>query len=171
MSTSHCKQWYVLTSKPRKDEEAETQLQNQGYTTYRPLAKRLRKQRNKMVIKVESLFPGYLFIELDTVNDNWGPIRSTRGVNNFVRFGQEPASVHTSLIQSLQSQEDTLGEHAIDLDRFHKGDDVIITDGPFKGLTAVFSNYDGEQRAMVLISLLQQKVTSLPINPAALQAA
>lgn len=171
MNNSHGKQWYVLTSKPRKDEEAEAQLQNQGYTVYRPLAKRLRKQRNKMVTKVESLFPRYLFIELDQVNDNWGPIRSTRGVQSFVRFGQEPTAIPTSLIQSLREQEDTLGEQAINLDRFQKGDEVIITEGPFQGLTAVFSNYDGEQRAMVLISLLQQKTTSLPINPASLHAA
>ena len=32
----------------------------------------------------EPLFPGYLFIRLDSTHDNWYPIRSTRGVNRVV---------------------------------------------------------------------------------------
>lgn len=35
---------------------------------------------------VESLFPGYLFIAL-AENANWAPLRSTRGVNRLVAFG------------------------------------------------------------------------------------
>lgn len=38
---------------------------------------------------MESLFPGYLFIQLDQLNDNWHPIRSTRGVNQLVTFGKQ----------------------------------------------------------------------------------
>lgn len=171
MKTCKSKQWYVVTSKPRKDAEAETQLTNQGYTVYRPLAKRLRKQRNKMVTSVESLFPCYLFIELDQVNDNWGPIRSTRGVNNIVRFGNEPAAVPHELIQQLRIQEDNLSERAIDLDRFHTGDEVLIHEGPFKGLTGIFAHYDGEQRSMILLTLLQQKPTKLAIDTVHIKAA
>ena len=43
-----------------------------------------------------------------------------------------------------------------------KGDTVIIVEGPFKGLQAVYSETDGQQRSIVLISLLhQQTPTSL----------
>jgi transcriptional antiterminator RfaH len=43
-----------------------------------------------------------------------------------------------------------------------KGDVVIIIEGPFKGLQAVYSQTDGQQRSIVLISLLhQQAPTSL----------
>ncbi len=163
--------WYLLTSKPHKDAEAELQLRNQEYEVYRPLAKRLRKQRGKMVTKVESLFPRYMFIYLDKgIEDNWSPIRSTRGVQGFVRFGAEVALVPDDLIAMLKEREEALGERAIDLDRFHEGDPVIINDGPFKGLSAVFAKYDGEERAIVLLEILH-KLTKLTIEPAKVDAA
>jgi transcriptional antiterminator RfaH len=37
--------------------------------------------------KIVVLFPGYLFIQLDEKLENWSPIRSTKGVQNFVKFG------------------------------------------------------------------------------------
>ena len=171
MHSNTQKNWFLLTSKPQKDELAELHLRNQGYEVYRPLAQRLRQRRGKMVTSIESLFPRYLFIHLDGgVQDNWAPIRSTKGVNGFVRFGPEAARVPEQLIIALKAQENTLGERAIDLDRFHQGDKVIITDGPFHGYEAVFQKYDGEERSFVLLEILK-KMTQLPISPAALQAA
>lgn len=167
--------WFLLQSKPHKDELAEAHLRNQDYEVYRPLAKRLRKQRGKMVKVTESLFPRYMFIYLDQgIEDNWGPIRSTTGVGSIVRFGKEclPPPVPTSLILSLQANEDALGDRAIDLDRFHKGDKVIITEGPFKGLQAVFQQYDGDNRVYILMHLLNTKRPSkMAISPAHLLAA
>ncbi|HPY39465.1 MAG TPA: transcription/translation regulatory transformer protein RfaH [Thiolinea sp.] len=164
------RQWYLLTSKPFKDELAEIELNNQGYEVYRPLAQRLRKQRGKLVKKTESLFPRYLFIALSEFTDNWAPIRSTKGVSQFVRFGMQPAIVPTDLILNLKQQELYLGERAIDLDRFHKGDVVTLTEGPFRGLNGVFMSYDGEERAIILLEILH-KQTKLAISPAKLLAA
>lgn len=164
------RQWYCLTSKPFKDELAEIELEKQGYEVYRPLAQRLRKQRGRLVKKTESLFPRYLFIALNELTDNWSPIRSTRGVNQFVRFGTHPAIVPTDLILNLKHQELALGERAIDLDRFHKGDSVTLTEGPFRGLNGIFMSYDGEERAIILLEILH-KQTKLAISPAKLLAA
>ncbi|MBU0656887.1 MAG: transcription/translation regulatory transformer protein RfaH [Gammaproteobacteria bacterium] len=167
--------WYLLTSKPHKDELAETNLDRQGYEVYRPLAKRLHRCRGKMVTRTESLFPRYMFISLDNgVEDNWSPIRSTLGVASFVRFGtlNLPTAVPNSLIEALKAQEDVLGERAIDLDRFHKGEEVIITEGPFRGLKAMFQHYDGENRAIILLQILQaQRPSKLSISPAHLLVA
>ena len=170
MSASAQKNWYLLSSKPHKDEVAEHQLINQNYEVYRPLAQRLRKRRGKMVKVIESLFPRYMFIRLDTLADNWAPIRSTIGVSKIISFGNEPAVVHDDLINGLRAEENTLGEKAIDLDRFHKDDVVLITDGPFKGMNGRFLSYDGEERAMVLLEIMHSQ-TKLPITPASLIAA
>ena len=172
MNGSHSRQWYLLTSKPHKDELAEEHLLRQGFEVYRPLAQRLRKRRGKMVTSIESLFPRYMFVHLDKLSDNWAPIRSTQGVQQFVRFGitNEPTPVPTSIILDLQANEDYWGEKAIDLDRFHTGDRVMPSDGPFKGLQGVFMSYDGEERAIILLEILH-KQTRLAISPAKLLAA
>lgn len=170
MTTSAQKNWYLLSSKPHKDALAEEQLLNQGYEIYRPLAQRLRKRRGKMVKLTESLFPRYMFIQLDTLEDNWAPIRSTHGVSQIIRFGNEPAPVPAELIVALKQNEQSMGEKAVDLDKFHAGDQVILTDGPFKGLSGAFLSYDGEERAMVLLEIMHSP-TKLAISPAKLLAA
>ncbi|MEB4589696.1 transcription/translation regulatory transformer protein RfaH [Candidatus Thiothrix sp. Deng01] len=171
MSVNTDRNWFLLTSKPHKDEVADMHLRNQGYEIYRPLAKRLRPQRGKIVTRIESLFPRYMFIHLDNgINDNWAPIRSTKGINGFVRFGNDPAQVPDELIMGLKAQEAILGERAIDLDRFHTNDKVIIKEGPFRGLEAIFQKYDGEERVIVLLEILH-KQTKLAISPAQLFAA
>jgi len=159
------KAWYVLMSKPRQDAYAEEQLNNQGYTTYRPLAMREKRFRGKLVKVTESLFSRYMFVELDAENDNWEPIRSTYGVSNFVRFGSLPLSVPDVLISSLRMREDQFQERAIDLDRFHQGDVVTIKSGPFQGLDAIFERYSGEERAILLMSILNDQA-KVAVSPA-----
>lgn len=164
------KNWYLLTSKPQSDAYAETHLINQGYEVYRPLAKRLRKRRQKVAEVFESLFPRYLFIHLDRTHDNWVPIRSTRGVTGFVRFGINPAVVPDALIETLRLNEDDLSQKVINLDRFKKGEKVIIESGPYEGLNAIFEAYNGEQRAIILLNMLNT-TAKLSISPAQLSLA
>lgn len=159
------KKWYLLTAKPQNDAYAETQLVNQGYQVYRPLAKRIRKRRQKLIEVIESLFPRYLFIQLDTVNDNWAPIRSTLGIAGFVKFGNNPAVVPESIIETLMLNEDELSQKTISLDRFKKGDKIIIESGPYIGLNAVFDAYNGEERAVILLNMLNS-IAKLTISPA-----
>lgn len=159
------KKWYLLTAKPQNDAYAEAQLVNQGYQVYRPLAKRIRKRRQKLIEVIESLFPRYLFIQLDTVNDNWAPIRSTLGIAGFVKFGNNPAVVPESIIETLMLNEDELSQKAISLDRFKQGDKVIIESGPYIGLNAVFDTYNGEERAVILLNMLNS-IAKLTISPA-----
>lgn len=154
MSQNENKQWYALMSKPQKDAYAEEQLNNQGYNTYRPLAMRERRRRGKIIKVTESLFPRYLFINLDAVNDNWAPIQSTYGVSGMVRFGDLPLSVPETLIEQLRRQENQFQEKAIDLDRFQLGDVVTIGGGSFEGLNAVFERYSGEERVILLMNIL-----------------
>lgn len=165
MGSKKEKNWYLLSCKPQQDELAEQHLLNQHYEIYRPLAKRERKRGKKMIQRIESLFPRYIFIRLDQVDDNWAPIRSTRGVSGIVRFGLTPALVPDLIVQHLKCQEEALSNKAIDLDRFHAGDSVKIEVGPFKGLDAVFQSYDGEERVILLLNILECQ-TKLTIAPA-----
>ena len=165
MNKTHFKSWYVLTCKPRQDAYAEEQLNNQGYNTYRPLAIREQRRRGKLVKVTESLFPRYMFVELDAERDNWSPIRSTYGVSGFVRFGDMPLAAPVGLVTSLKQREAQYQDKAIDLDCFHRGDVVAIKSGPFEGLNAVFERYSGEERAILLMNILNEQ-TKVTVPPA-----
>jgi transcriptional antiterminator RfaH len=157
MNKTNSKSWYVLTCKPRQDAYAEEQLNNQGYNTYRPLAIREQRRRGKLVKVTESLFPRYMFVELDAERDNWSPIRSTYGVSGFVKFGGMPTSAPVGLVTSLKQREAQYQDRAVDLDSFHRGDVVAIKSGPFEGLSAVFERYSGEERAILLMNILNEQ--------------
>ena len=148
------KYWYLVSTKPQKDSYAQEQLINQGYEVYRPVTNRIKTRANKKVQITESLFPRYLFVRMQNGVDDWGPVRSTRGVAGIVKFGAQPAKVDDSLIDEIKSREKVWGEQTIDKDKFKKGQAVTVTKGPFSGLDAVFASYNGEQRVIVLLNIL-----------------
>ncbi|UJJ33308.1 transcription/translation regulatory transformer protein RfaH [Halopseudomonas maritima] len=145
--------WYLIQCKPRQDERAEENLRNQSFTCYRPQRRTLHVKRGKQVELVESLFPGYLFVCLDRLQDNWYSIRSTRGVARLVTFGNEPAVVSSDLIDYLHAHE----AEAPVACQFSRGDSVRITEGPFSELEAIFLRSDGDERAILLLTLLHRE--------------
>lgn len=159
------RQWYLVRCKPREDDRAEVQLCNQTYETYRPLARLRRRVSGRMKDRVESLFPGYLFIHLDPVCDNWSSVRCTRGVLDLVRFGDAPTPVPAGVVEAIRQREDP--DHGwVDLtgaSRFGRNQPVRIMEGPFAGQEALFQSAQGQDRVIVLLNVLQQSVrTTLP---------
>lgn len=162
--------WYAVHTKARQEEVALLNLERQGYECYLPRLKSEKLIRRKLVEVEAPLFPRYLFIHLDISSSgkSWSPIRSTIGVSRLVCFGTQPAKVDPQLVQFLKTQETARAGHTETL--FKPGDKLIITEGPFSGLEAVFEMSDSEQRAMVLIEFLSKQVR-VATSPAALKRA
>jgi len=165
--TQSVKHWYVIHTKPRQEQRALLNLEQQGYTCYLPLLAIEKMRRGVLALISEPLFSRYLFICLDSgqSGQSWSPIRSTQGVSRLVTFGAEPAKVHAELISALRAQDALLRETPVRL--FSSGDAVRIVDGPFAGLQAIYQMADGERRAMVLIEILG-KPSKLTLDPGSL---
>ncbi|MCL6393982.1 transcription/translation regulatory transformer protein RfaH, partial [Pectobacterium atrosepticum] len=101
------------------------------------------------------LFPNYLFVEFDPEVIHTTTINATRGVSHFVRFGAHPAIVPSSVIHQLSIYKP---EGVVDPETPYPGDSVIITEGAFEGLKAIFTEPDGETRSMLLLNLLNKEV-------------
>ena len=54
------------------------------------------------------------------------------------------------------------------LRHFEPGEQVVVTDGPFVGVEAIYQMADSEGRVMVLLNILSKPV-QLSIEPAAIQ--
>jgi transcriptional antiterminator RfaH len=146
--------WYVIQAKAQSELVAKVNLENQGFEVYLPMTERRRRIRNKPVLKIEALFPGYIFILLDTTHDNWAPIRSTRGVIKLVRFGLEPGRVPDDLITLLKDNEMDKMDTVVNLNQFKVGDKVRVATGPLAGYEGVFQEQNGSKRAMILLNLI-----------------
>lgn len=151
---SRDRRWYLVYSKPRQEALAKENLERQGYTTYLPLLRTPRKRLGRRIIRIEPMFPRYLFIFLDTETDNWAPIRSTVGVNTLVRFGMTPSPVPDDLIELLKQREDSSGVQDIPMHTFKPGQTVRIEEGPFMGYEGIFLAESSQQRVLVLLDIV-----------------
>ena len=154
--------WFLLQTKSKQENRAVENLERQGVDSFCPMIRVEKLSRGSRVVKQEALFPGYLFVHFDQESVSSTTVRSTRGVSHFVTSAGAPVKVPESLISQLRQRTDPDNEEtASSLPR--KGDWLQIVDGSFRGLNAVFSQPDGNQRAIVLINLLNQQVSaSLP---------
>ncbi len=154
--------WYLVHTKPRLENTALINLERQGYECYLPRLRVEKLRRRKAEIVDEPMFPRYLFIHLDTSHQakSWSPIRSTLGVSKLVYFGTQAATVDDALVELLQQREQAMPAEAM----FQPGEKVVITEGPFAGIEAIYQTSDPERRALILLEILSKPV-QMPIEP------
>ena len=147
------KHWYLVKTKSKQENISILNLENQNFHVYCPHA----LINNKNV----ALFPGYIFIQLDKDTQNWSPIRSTKGVLYFVRFGLSYAKIPDSIIEFIKTNELNTAKQLKNINKFKSGDKVQITDGVFKNCIAIFQSFKSDDRVILLMNLLgqQQKLT------------
>jgi len=152
--------WYVIQCKPRQDLRAFENLVRQGFECYLPTLSAERLRNGRKIAAEEPLFPGYLFIHLRVGGENWAPIRSTRGVSQMVRVRDRPLPVGNEIVELIRRRLAAQRPQPC----LHAGERVVITDGCFSQLEAIFIATDGEYRATVLLNILQQEQRlSLPL--------
>jgi len=159
--------WYPVYCKPQQDERAQNNLENQGFEVFRPLACVHRRSAGKRIDRVESMFPRYLFVHLAANVDDWGPIRSTRGVVGLVRFGNQPVPAPDAVVEALRERGRDV-DGVIDL-RPNAGrarnTRVRIESGPFAGFEGLFQQSKGEDRVLILLDIMNRsQPTTLPAD-------
>lgn len=162
--------WYLVHTKPRQEQCALKNLEQQGYQCYLPTLPSEKLRQSILTVADEPLFPRYLFIKFAQTQcvKSWAPIRSTRGVSRLVSFGPEPARVDDALIERLRSQEVEANGQPRRL--FNPGERVRLMEGAFAGIEGIYQMADGERRVMVLIELLSKPVV-LRVAPVILRKA
>ncbi|MDM7857748.1 transcription/translation regulatory transformer protein RfaH [Thiopseudomonas sp. CY1220] len=145
--------WYIVLTKPRQESRAAQQLENQGGEVFLPMLEVERIRQGKRIKKIETLFPGYLFLRVGEDDMLLSRVRSTFGVNKLLTFGAEVMQIQDALIEDLRTR---LAQRE-SAPAFKQGDVVTLADGPFRDYQAIFHQYNGEERAVILIKLLGQQ--------------
>jgi transcriptional antiterminator RfaH len=161
--------WYLIHTKIRQEQCALQNLERQGFECYLPQIQAEKLRRGALAVHAEPLFPRYLFIRLGQglAAQSWAPIRSTTGVSRLVAFGNVPAKIDDGLVDLIRAQ--TGGANAV-RSQFETGQPILITQGPFAGLEAVYQMSDGESRVMVLLNILSKNV-KLALAPSSIRKA
>ncbi|QTN40158.1 transcription/translation regulatory transformer protein RfaH [Marinobacter salsuginis] len=153
--------WYALQHKPAQGDRALQHLQNQDIACFYPKISVEKIKGGKRSKKLEPLFPGYLFVNLEQTDPRWSKLRSTRGVLRIVGFANKPAPISDAVIQHVKESLDSVAEQG----GIKPGQAVQLSERPFEGINAIFQAYDGEERAIVLVNFMQkQQSIRVPVS-------
>jgi transcriptional antiterminator RfaH len=150
--------WFVVHCKPREDARALEHLQRQSFVCYAPKLRVERLRQNRRITVQEPMFPRYVFVQLDEVNDNWHRIRSTRGVAQLVHCHERLLPIDDRIIEGIRAR---LTVDQPDVPYLEAGERVVITDGPFSDVEAIFLANDGKERVILLLNILHREQTLL----------
>jgi transcriptional antiterminator RfaH len=157
------RQWYVIYSKPQKEEYARFHLSAKGLEVFFPqlLFPQSAKKRKRLV----PLFPNYLFVRLKLFSEEFSQAKWSPGVSRVVSFNGIPAPVDGHVVELLMQQmsRDGFIEARPNL---KSGQEVRITGGPFNGLLGIIQEPpNAKGRINILLQLLSRSTrVDVPIE-------
>lgn len=152
--------WYAVQAKSHKESRAVHHLLQITIPTFLPLIEVIRRCGARRLARLEPLFPGYLFVQLEGMDSkpaSWDAVRWTPGVKSILGFDGAPLSVPDPIIEAIKTRVAELGFVRSAL-RFGPHDRVVIQRGPMEGLEAVFEGpVSRSGRVQILMHLLGQQ--------------
>jgi len=162
MSLLEKKEWYVVYTKPHKEESAQLHLRLKGLEVFFPrLLLPQPLQRRKQIVP---LFPNYLFVRIQLSEEYhfvvWSP-----GVRRFVSFNDAPAAMDEVVVKYLMQQANPAGVIAA-RSNLKVGQEIRISGGPFDGLAGIIQQPpDARGRVKILMELLSRRIqVEVPIQ-------
>ena len=148
--------WYVIYSKPHKEEQAQFHLGLKGVESFFPrlqLPGSIEKKK-----RLIPLFPNYLFARIHIPTQYhyviWAP-----GVKKIVSFSDTPVPIEDNVIHFLQQNADDRGVIQA-RSQLRRGQEVEVTGGPFIGLLGIIQDPpDAKGRIKILLKLLSRQIT------------
>jgi transcriptional antiterminator RfaH len=93
--------WYVIQTKPKKEEDAESYLSTRGVEMFNPLMETFALRNGGMNKELKPLFPGYIFGKFD-LEQNYPLVRWARGVKKVLGFGGYPTPISEEVIEIIK---------------------------------------------------------------------
>lgn len=158
--------WYVMRSKPNKEELLHEQLCLRQIESFYP---RISVQPvNPRSLKTKPYFPGYLFIRTNLEVVGISALQWMPGAIGLVDFGGLLADVSDELLEAIRRKVDRINATDGELSESLKpGDIVTIHSGPFAGYHAIFdSHLTGRERVRVLLQMLRDRQLGVELSAA-----
>jgi len=153
--------WYVLhtysgyedsVAKNLRHRVESLGMEDKIFNVLVPKEKKIKIKNGKKKVVEEKVYPGYVLVEMIVTDDSWYVVRNTPNVTGFVGAGTTPVPVSKTEIEEiskLSKEEEPSFKINVDV-----GDNVRITDGPFKDHEGKVSNIDEEQgKVQVMVNL------------------
>ena len=147
--------WFALQVKGNYENVVAAHLGSRGYECFLPHCKTRSRWSDRWKEISRPLFPGYLFCQLDP--SNRGPILTVPGVTRIVGMGKNPVAIDETEIVAIQEAVKS-GLPSQPWPYLQIGRRVRIDRGPLCGLEGILSDFKGEHRLVLSVTLLQRSV-------------
>ena len=145
--------WYVIQTKPKKEEEAKSYLSTKGVEVLNPLLETFLLKNGRMNRGLKPLFPNYIFGKFD-LNQNYPLVRWAKGVKKVLGFGEYPTPISEEVVEIIKERTDIHGIVRLKC-HFQVNDLIRIKTGPLKDLLGVFESWVSDsERVRILLNLV-----------------
>jgi len=154
------RKWFAVRTKSRQEDIATMHYKRQGFTVYSPMMQSIRRHARKTEQVMRPLFPGYIFLHLNSYEQDWTAIGSTIGAIGPVRFNEYYPPVPDWVIAGIQARENDCGFiplRSIGTKTLKSGSRVRVAMGD-KEIEGIFLNFRDEDRVIVLLDILQRQL-------------
>lgn len=145
--------WYVIQVYTGKELEIAQQCRDrvvaEGEDVFVPLAERWTKIRGERTLITSRLFPGYVFIETDRIEDFYKRLNRIYAMTKVLRTGEEMTPIQPEEEEYLRR----LGgdEHVVKYSEgYIEGEKLIVTSGPLKDFVGNVKKVLRHKRLVVL---------------------
>ncbi len=150
------RRWFAVHSLPHRETGAQQQLENQGFHTFLPRGRKIRRHARKLETVLAPIFPRYLFVALDLNLDRWRSVNGTFGVARLVMMaGDRPQPVPHGVVEALIASTDGRGILRFDEGgRLVVGQKVRILAGAFAEQIGILQRLDDNGRVRLLLDIM-----------------
>lgn len=146
--------WYLAYTRRRMESTAVVNLERQGFQSYLPLFKTLRRTTQGLQPSFEAMFPRYVFLRPASTRQTLSTVASTRGVCGLVKFGGEAALLRPELVEGIRAFERHRNEADLDaISPIQPGARVRMRRGGLKGIEGLVVSV-AKQRVTFLLQML-----------------
>ena len=118
----------------------------------------------KRVVTPRLFYPGYVLVEMEMNNDTWHMVRSTPRVTGFVGSGQMPAPLTPEEVDRILHRVEVAAEHPKPRLTFDKGENVKITDGPFKDFAGMVDEINDDRSTLRVMVTIFGRATPVELD-------
>jgi transcription antitermination factor NusG len=147
--------WFALRVRSRRENAVASHLNAKGYEVFLPTSPFRKRWSDRIKKTKQPLFPGYLFCKFDPSNRL--PVLKTPWLCQIVGLGQTPIPVDDEELDAIRSLV-VSGSAAEPWPYVGAGQKVRIKSGTLRGVVGVLTEFKGNQKLVVSLTLLGRSV-------------
>ncbi len=153
--------WIAVYTKSRHEKVVIQELENKNIEAYCPIFKERRQWSDRKRWVEFPLFRSYVFAKIELKNSLY--ILQAMGVHHIIKFQGNISIIPDEIIQNIKSMIDG-GFTVEQAEYFVKGDEVIVVDGPLKGMDGIVVKIKNENKLVLKVAAIQQAI-AVQIHP------